>query len=116
VYVGHIAAGGPTSQFGGEVRLFENAFWDNEFDFARFDKGVEEDVAPPLPEGNLEQRPEFVDIEHRDFRLRAKSPLLANGIGASDFPSFDSPWPLQADEQRTIKVVAERLQQTSGQR
>ncbi len=116
VYVGDIGSDGPSSTSSGKVTLFENAFWDNQRNLARYDKQAEEHVALPLPKGNQRQQPEFVDAAHRDFRLQKKSPLAVKEIGARDFPRFDSPWPLQAEEQRTIEAVQERLKQTSGQR
>ncbi len=116
VFLGDIGTEAPSSKSTGEVNLLDNIFWNNERNLARYAKQAGEHQGLPLPGNNREQQPVFVDQKHRDFHLDAESPLIKVSIGARDFASFDSPWPLQPEEQRTIEAVDERLRQTSGQR
>ena len=58
----------------------------------------------------------FIDAEKRNFELDEESPLVNANIGARHFVSLESSWPLQSEEDRSIRAVAERLKQTTGQR
>jgi hypothetical protein len=116
VYLGDIGSDSPHAKSSGEVQLIENVFWNNQRDLARRDAAGQEYQAIALPEGNRQQQPAFVNPDQRDFCLEEASPLRKAGIGAQEFPSFDSPWPLQPEEQRTIASVEARIEQTAGQR
>jgi hypothetical protein len=70
----------------------------------------------PTIGNNLQEKPEFRNGERRDFGLAAKTPRSRLKIGARGFPSADSPWPRQAEEQRTIRAVADRFADTRRQR
>ncbi|MFZ5829487.1 MAG: right-handed parallel beta-helix repeat-containing protein [Planctomycetota bacterium] len=116
VSLGDIGFEGPHSKSTGKVTLVENSFWDNERNLSRYDVQAKAEQSLPLPEGNLEKEPQFVAAEKRDFELAEGSPLMSAGIGARGFAPFESPWPVQPEEQRSIEAVAERLQQTGGSR
>jgi hypothetical protein len=116
VSLSNISSDSPHAKSSGEVTLIENAFWHNQRILSRRDADTGEQVELPLPDGNLEQQPEFRDAENGDFALQEQSSLAKAGIGAADVVPLDSPWPLQPEEQRAIAAVAERLQQTAQAR
>jgi hypothetical protein len=116
VYVGDIGSDSPLAKSDRSVTLIENVFWKNERDLAARDATGEGYEALSLPEGNRQQQPAFVEPARCDYQLDEDSPLRAAGAGAQSFPSFESPWPLQPEEQRTIAAVDRRLEQTRGQR
>lgn len=75
----------PHSKASGTVQLVENDFWDNERNLARYDAETEGMVSVPLPEGNRDEQPQFVDETQKNFALSPDSPLAEAGIGARDF-------------------------------
>ncbi|QDU36115.1 hypothetical protein Mal4_03980 [Maioricimonas rarisocia] len=109
VYVGDIGGDRPHSKSSGAVNLVGNVFQDNERNFARSDPDGEGYASVPLPQGNREQQPSFIDAANDDFRLNDDAPLAAAGIGARNFAGTASAWPQQPEEVRTIAAVNERL-------
>ncbi|MFG0333448.1 MAG: nitrous oxide reductase family maturation protein NosD [Maioricimonas sp. JB049] len=109
VYVGEIGGDRPHSKSSGAVDLAGNVFWNNERNLARSvpDTGGYSDV--PLPEGNREQQPAFVDAASGNFRLQGDSPLAEAGVGAQNFAAAESAWPPQPEEARTITEIDKRF-------
>ena len=116
VFMGDIGSKGPYSASQGKTTLIENAFWDNVRNLGQRGVASDGEAELPLPEGNVRQQPSFVDASNRDFRLDEGSSLARAQIGGQQFVSFESPWPVQPEEKRSIDAVAERLKQTRGQR
>ena len=109
VYTGDIGGDRPHSKASGTVQLVENDFWDNERNLARYDAETEGMVSVPLPEGNRDEQPQFVDEEQKDFALSPDSPFVEAGIGARDFAPVARIWPLQPEEERMAAPIMDRL-------
>ena len=116
VSLSDIASKSPFSKSTGETELVENVFWDNTRNLVLTDGESQAKRELPLPNGNNEEQPKFINAEKRNFGLEEGSPLVNASIGAQHLISLESPWPLQPEEDRSIKAVAERLKQTTGQR
>ena len=116
VSLADIGSKSPFSKSTGETKLIENVFWKNTRNLALTNVGAQAERELPLPKGNDEQRPMFIDAEKRNFELDEESPLVNASIGARHLISLESSWPLQSEEDRSIRAVAERLKQTTGQR
>lgn len=116
VFMGDIGSQDPFSKSTGEITLTANAFWNNERNLARHDAEKQGPQDLPLPEGNLQQEPDFTNAKNRNFKLTEESALAKAEIGAQDVLSLKSPWPLQPEEERSIRAVKKRMKQTIGQR
>jgi hypothetical protein len=59
--------------------------------------------------GSLQADPRFKDAANRDYSLKFTSPARRAGIGLKAMPlSFQSPWPLQAEEKAILPTGEDR--------
>src|SRR5262249_7388021 len=80
-----------------QLNVEGNWFWKNDVTLKRI-----QDVQP-LPEGNTQADPKFVNEAASDYSLAANS--AARDVGAEKAPSLQSPWQLQPEEKAIIPAT-----------
>jgi Right handed beta helix region len=116
VYQGNINSKSSSSKSSDKLELVENIFWKNGNNLSTVNQKTDKPENRPIPEGNLEEEPKFVNSSKKEYQLQDDSPLLKSNKGATDFASMESNWPMQPEENIALKAVNQRLNRIARQK